>query len=66
MLNTMSDYEKKILSDDSFSYWLKNQMEETKMRDVLDALNDVEVLKSVLEHRLSETRKIAADILQSN
>ena len=62
----MSDYEKKILSDDSFSYWLKNQMEETKMRDVLDALNDVEVLKSVLEHRLSETRKIAADILQSN
>ena len=62
----MSDYEKKILSDDSFSYWLKNQMEETKMRDVLDALNDVEVLKSVLEHRLSETKKIAAHILQSN
>ncbi|MEY8200463.1 MAG: hypothetical protein RPS47_14600 [Colwellia sp.] len=55
----MSDFENNIASDPSVSFWLKEQIEVTKTRDLLDALNDVEVLKSVLDARISEALKIS-------
>jgi hypothetical protein len=39
--------------DTSTSYWLKEQLESTKKRDPVDALNDAEVLVSALKIRLS-------------
>lgn len=50
----MSDFENKIVSDPSVSIWLKDQIEITKNIDPVDALNDVETLKAVLEVRFTE------------
>ncbi|MEY8215578.1 MAG: hypothetical protein RPR97_13975 [Colwellia sp.] len=62
----MSDFEKSITSDPSVSFWLKEQIKITKNRDLMDALNDVEVLKSVLDDRLSGAIRVSKDILQPN
>lgn len=40
-----------ILNDQSATYWLKQQLSESKNRDVLDALKDAETLVAVLAER---------------
>ena len=44
--------EQAILQDPSTSYWLKEQLKRTGGRDPVDAINDTEVLLSVLKTRL--------------
>jgi len=36
------------------SHWLKNQIAETKSRDIVDALNDIEILTAILNQRLDK------------
>lgn len=45
-------FEQALTSDPSTSHWLKEQIERTKERDPVDALNDAEALVSVLQSRL--------------
>ncbi|EJL6419651.1 hypothetical protein NMR64_002700 [Vibrio cholerae] len=47
-----NNLEQTLLSDPSTSNWLKEQLDLTKKRDLVDALNDAEVLVTVLESRL--------------
>jgi UDP-3-O-acyl-N-acetylglucosamine deacetylase len=47
MLNDEND----IMNDPACSHWLKRQLQETKERDILDALADVEILSDVLKKR---------------
>ncbi|EKF9121552.1 hypothetical protein O1B25_003420 [Vibrio cholerae] len=47
-----NNIEHTLLSDPSTSNWLKEQLDLTKKRDLVDALNDAEVLVTVLESRL--------------
>ncbi|EGR0592913.1 TPA: hypothetical protein AB5C39_003383 [Vibrio mimicus] len=47
-----NNIEQTLLSDPSTSNWLKEQLDLTKKRDLVDALNDAEVLVTVLESRL--------------
>lgn len=47
-----NNLEQTLLSDPSTSNWLKEQLDLTKKRDPVDALNDAEVLVTVLESRL--------------
>ncbi|HBC2020528.1 TPA: hypothetical protein I6Z44_002816 [Vibrio cholerae] len=51
-MNT-NNLEQTLLSDPSTSNWLKEQLDLTKKRDPVDALNDAEVLVTVLESRLN-------------
>lgn len=47
-------YESKIraiLRDQSASYWLKESLERSLVRDPLDALNDAEILAEILKER---------------
>ncbi|EGR0524952.1 TPA: hypothetical protein P7L52_003228 [Vibrio cholerae] len=48
-----NNLEQTLLSDPSTSNWLKEQLDLTKKRDPVDALNDAEVLVTVLESRLN-------------
>ncbi|ENL3888464.1 hypothetical protein [Vibrio cholerae] len=48
-----NNLEQTLLSDPSTSNWLKEQLDLTKNRDPVDALNDAEVLVTVLESRLN-------------
>ncbi|HAS2609587.1 TPA: hypothetical protein P7L42_003347 [Vibrio cholerae] len=48
-----NNLEQTLLSDPSTSNWLKEQLDLTKSRDPVDALNDAEVLVTVLESRLN-------------
>lgn len=45
--------EEKRLRDPSISLWLKDQINDSKERDVVDALQDAEVLVDILRSRLS-------------
>ncbi|EKA4522886.1 hypothetical protein OLI68_003187 [Vibrio cholerae] len=47
-----NNIEHTLLSDPSTSNWLKEQLDLTQKRDLVDALNDAEVLVKVLESRL--------------
>lgn len=38
-----------IMADPTASYWLKNALNSVLKRDILDALNDVEVLHEILQ-----------------
>jgi len=44
--------EKLIFNDPATSYWLKEQLEATKKRDIVDALGDAEMLVEILQGRL--------------
>lgn len=46
------DLESVVASDPAASFWLKQQVEITKTRDVLDALSDAETLVRILKSRL--------------
>ena len=48
----LNELEEKIKNDPSASFWLKKQIQETKDRDPVDALSDIEVLSFVLRLRL--------------
>lgn len=48
-----NNLEQTLLSDPSTSNGLKEQLDLTKNRDPVDALNDAEVLVTVLESRLN-------------
>ncbi|MCP4058174.1 MAG: hypothetical protein GY738_12825 [Pseudoalteromonas sp.] len=43
--------EEQIISDPAASYWLKQQIKESSNRDILDVLNDVDILRSILSLR---------------
>lgn len=47
-----SEFEQAIQFDPSASFWLKEQLNVTKERDPVDALNDAEALVIVLKARL--------------
>ena len=51
--------EQTILDDPSASTWLKSQINKSKERDPVDALNDAEVLVEVLAARL---KKLQSDL----
>ena len=42
-----------FLKNPCISFWLKDQILQTRERDVLDAFNDVETLRAILQQRLS-------------
>lgn len=44
--------EQKLQYDPSASFWLKEQLEVTKGRDIVDAITDAELLVLVLKSRL--------------
>lgn len=46
------DYEQEVMNDPSTSYWLREQIEKSKERDILDLLNDTESLVLILKARL--------------
>ncbi|MDC9563416.1 MULTISPECIES: hypothetical protein [unclassified Pseudoalteromonas] len=43
--------EEQIINDPAASYWLKQQIKESSNRDILDVLNDVDILRSILSLR---------------
>lgn len=43
--------EKELMEDFSVSFWLKQQIIESKSRDPLDALRDADLLVQILEQR---------------
>lgn len=43
--------EEQIISDPAASYWLKQQIKESSNRDILDVLNDIDILRSILSLR---------------
>lgn len=45
--------EQSLMKDPATSNWLKEQLKSTKLRDPVDAINDAEVLVSVLKERAS-------------
>jgi hypothetical protein len=47
--------ENDILEDPSASYWLKQLIQSTKTRDSVDVLNDLDLLKSIIEKRLQSS-----------
>lgn len=46
--------EKLLLEAPDVSNWLKVQLEETKRRDICDCINDLELLRLILESRLNK------------
>ena len=44
--------EREILNDPSASYWLKRLITSTKERDPVNCLNDLDVLRAILEARI--------------
>lgn len=55
--------ESELLTNPAVSEWLRRAIVETRGRDVLDALHDVEVLKKVLEQRWRKTLESAHGIM---
>ena len=53
MSNSNNPLEDRVLADRSCSFWIKNQLEVTKQRDPVDALNDAELLVAILKQRLT-------------
>jgi hypothetical protein len=51
------DKAKEILRDGSTSYWLKDAIRTLNNRDVIDALNDIEVLQELLVMKFDEAKK---------
>lgn len=49
----LKNLEDKIINDPSASFWLKKQIQNTKDRDPVDALSDIEVLSFILRLRLN-------------
>lgn len=49
--------EHRLKSDPSVSNWLKEQLQSTRERDIVDALNDVETLHNILQLRLTSITK---------
>lgn len=47
-----NEREQVLQSDPGTSFWLKEQLQVTKERDPVDALNDAEALVSVLKSRI--------------
>ncbi|AIW22497.1 hypothetical protein F0267_28295 [Vibrio coralliilyticus] len=47
--------EGRVLADPACSFWIKKQLEATKQRDPIDALNDAELLVAILKQRLAAT-----------
>lgn len=47
----------KILLDPSTSNWLREALTTALERDPIDALNDIDVLKEVLENKLADIQK---------
>ena len=43
-----------ILINPATSYWLRTAIQSCEQRDIVDAINDVEVLMEVLKFRLNE------------
>lgn len=52
-----SELEETLEHDPATSYWLKNQFQETKKRDPIDALNDAETLVAALKARVDVLSK---------
>lgn len=50
-------FEQALKQDPSTSFWLKEQLQVTKARDILDALNDAEALVNVLKTRYQQLVK---------
>ena len=53
----MSNYQHQaetIMIDPGASYWLKVALADCLRRDIVDALNDVEVLRDILAEKLKE------------
>ena len=50
-LDDVEFIEKQIISDPAASFWLKEQIKESSNRDILDVLNDVDILRSILALR---------------
>lgn len=57
--------ESKIMTDPSATKWLKEQIELTKRRDVLDAMADTEALLMVLQSRWNQMAASAPNKLTS-
>ncbi|MDC5870529.1 hypothetical protein OPW39_17125 [Vibrio europaeus] len=49
----VSERERELVNDPSTSFWLKEQFELTKKRDLIDALSDAEILVSILKSRVN-------------
>jgi hypothetical protein len=47
----ISEYEKSLQSDPSTSFWLKEQLQSSKTRDICNALADAEALVMALKAR---------------
>jgi hypothetical protein len=45
--------EKQVVENKSTSFWLKKLVEESKSRDPIDVLNDLDVLVQIIENRLT-------------
>jgi hypothetical protein len=50
--------EQELQDDPSASFWLKEQLEVTKGRDIVDAITDAELLVLVLKSRLESLEQI--------
>ena len=50
--------EQELQYDPSASFWLKEQLEVTKGRDIVDAITDAELLVLVLKSRLGSLGRI--------
>ena len=57
---------KAIVIDPAASYWLKIAIAESLRRDIVDAVNDVEVLLNVLKERLRELMGDAGQALATS
>jgi hypothetical protein len=61
----MNVLESKLLNDSATTFWLKEQITQSKERDILDAINDAETLLLVLHNRFnSAVESKSADTLQ--
>ncbi len=49
---TVGEREQALVDDPSTSYWLKEQLEASKKRDMVDALRDAETLAACLKARV--------------
>jgi hypothetical protein len=56
-LENERNLEKKLLDDPSASFWLKEQIQTTRKRDIGDAMGDAEALLMVLHARWNKITK---------
>lgn len=67
MINIINDLddvkfiEEQIINDPAASFWLKEQIKDSSNRDILDVLNDVDILRSILTLR-HEAIKVSKSI----